>query len=142
MRLTPKQLADLLSLLQAYPELLGAYLFGSQANGTASRLSDVDIGLVLRPNLIQKERHQILGKIFSDVSRLLKTDFIDLVDLQQAPVLLRYKAVMEGTCLFANDRTDMNRFTMDTVKLFEDFRPHLEVQQRFILNKIRSYVAH
>lgn len=141
MHLTSDQKQEISKELQRHSQIFGAYLFGSQAKGITGPLSDIDIGLIMDPKLAGAKRQTLLTSIFQDLNHLLKTDFIDLIDLERAPVLLRYRAMTEGIPFFANDQRFVNDFLIHTVKLFEDFRPHLETQKHLVLKKIASYVT-
>ncbi len=65
--------------------MLFAYLFGGLARGRVSPLSDVDIAIYLADGAdIAQEKLETLGKL----NELLKTDEVDLVILNTAPLIL------------------------------------------------------
>ena len=61
-----------------------AYLFGSYAKGKITPLSDVDIAVYLSGSNFSQKRLEILGGLIE----VLKTDEIDLVILNTAPLPL------------------------------------------------------
>jgi predicted nucleotidyltransferase len=74
--------------LQSDDDILFAYLFGSLVKRKAEPLSDVDIAVYCRETLsFADKKLEILGKLMD----ILKTDEIDLVLLNRAPLTLRMK---------------------------------------------------
>lgn len=76
-----------------------AYLFGSVAEGKEGKLSDVDIAVFLDPSLSKKERFNLQLKLLSGLSDVLKTDKIDLIIMNDAPLLLKYNIIKHGKIL-------------------------------------------
>lgn len=141
MHLTARQREQITNLLKRHKEIMAAYLFGSQTHGITGPLSDVDIGLIFRHRLTKKQDMKLLTIIHYELALLLKTSFIDLINLADVPVLLRYRAIFKGQLLFSKDRRVVNQFIFRTVQEFEDFRPHLETQAQLIVKKIATYGA-
>ena len=82
--LIPKALA----YLQSNPDILFAYLFGSFGRGKHLPLSDMDIATYLKnSSQINEKKMEILGVLMN----LLETDEIDLVILNEAPLILKMK---------------------------------------------------
>jgi predicted nucleotidyltransferase len=91
--------ASLVTMLQQYyPNLLAVYLFGSYAQGTADKHSDVDLavlidGAVDPVNLWQTAQH---------LACQLNCD-VDLVNLRTASTVLQYQIVTTGVLLWENN---------------------------------------
>ena len=68
------------------------YLFGSRANGQASGISDVDLGILPRSPL-PKGLLADLREALSDANILCE---VDIVDLNDAPEAFRKKVLEEG----------------------------------------------
>jgi predicted nucleotidyltransferase len=88
----PTNIEDLipkaLTYLEAMPDILFAYLFGSFGKGKHFPLSDVDIAVYLKkPSDIQEKKMEILGALID----ILQTDEIDLVVLNSAALALRMR---------------------------------------------------
>ena len=81
-----------------------AYLFGSVAEGKTGRLSDVDIAVFLDKSLSKKERFDIQLKLMSEMASILKTDKIDLVIMNDAPLSLNYEIIKENHPLFVREK--------------------------------------
>lgn len=132
MVLTDEQKLQIINILKDEPEVVGAYLFGSQAKGQAGPMSDIDLGLILASNLSVKERDAIIKALFVKLSIALETNDVDILDLRTASVFLRYKAMFDGRLLFSKDQGLLNRLSFEAMQAYEDFRPHLAVQEKFI----------
>ena len=63
-----------------------AYLFGSVAEGKEGKLSDVDLAFFLDESLSKKERFNLQLKLTSELTSILKTDRIDLICMNDAPI--------------------------------------------------------
>lgn len=135
MRLTDKQIVNITDILKRHPVQL-AYLFGSQVSGKTGTLSDIDIGVLLENRTMEQTHEQILTTIFVELTRALHTDFIDLIDLEKASTLLAYNIVTKGRLLCTKDATFTHRFAFHTIQQFEDFRFHLDTQQRLIKQRL------
>ena len=79
-----------------------AYLFGSVAEGKEGKLSDVDIAVFLDESLSKKERFDLQLKLISGLTGILKTDRIDLIIMNDAPLLLKYNIIKHGKILKYN----------------------------------------
>ncbi|MDP3106082.1 MAG: nucleotidyltransferase domain-containing protein [Candidatus Methanoperedens sp.] len=76
-----------------------AYLFGSVAEGRGGKLSDVDLAVFLDESLSKKEMFNLQLKLISELTSILKTDRIDLVIMNDAPLLLKYNIIKHGKIL-------------------------------------------
>jgi len=95
-----KQVVELLSK-QKHVKL--AYLFGSVAKGKEGKLSDVDIAVFLDESLSKKERFNLQLKLMSEISSILKTDKVDLVIMNDAPLSLNYEIIKANYPLLVKD---------------------------------------
>jgi len=76
-----------------------AYLFGSVAEGREGKLSDVDLAVFLDESMSKKERFNLQLKLISELTSILKTDKVDLVIMNDAPLLLNYNIIKHGKIL-------------------------------------------
>ena len=83
-------------LLAERPDVDFAYLFGSRARGTAGPRSDYDIAVHLAPAV---DAFGYRLHLLEELNRLLHTDAVDLIVLNEAPVLLRHRVVRDGRVL-------------------------------------------
>jgi len=80
-----------------------AYLFGSVAEGKEGKLSDVDLAVFLDESLSKKERFNLQLKLISGLTSILKTDRIDLIIMNDAPLSVNYEIIKANHPLLVRD---------------------------------------
>ena len=80
-----------------------AYLFGSVAEGKEGKLSDVDLAVFLDESLSKNERFSLQLKMIAELKGILKTDRIDLVIMNDAPLTLNYEIIKANHPLLVRD---------------------------------------
>ncbi|NVM21530.1 MAG: nucleotidyltransferase domain-containing protein [Desulfobacterales bacterium] len=103
-------------------EVLALYAFGSLAKGMLKPLSDLDFGVLVSMELERRQRfdkHLELIGMFNDTFR---TDEVDLVLMNDAPMRFSYNIISKGKLLFCRDRHPLIDFCARTIKLYLDFR--------------------
>lgn len=95
-----------------------AVLFGSRARGDATERSDWDIGYLGDQRLDP-------DALLTDLVLGLGTDRIDLVDLQRASGLVRFRAARDGRPLFQAADGIFEQFWLDAVGFWCDAGPVL-----------------
>lgn len=118
----PKDIDDFLpeayEYLRADKDLLFAYLFGSLARKKAGPLSDVDVAVYCRKGSpFPEKKMEILGKLMD----ILKTDEIDLVVLNRAPLALRMKILENKRVIVDKAPLIRHRYESVTMRQFFDF---------------------
>ena len=99
-----------------------AYLFGSLGKGRPGQ--DVDLAILTRETPAFRLREAI--------TRCLGTERLDLVDLKQAPPVLRFEIVRTGRLLYAADVEVQERFELATLHLYRDTRPLRRRQREYL----------
>jgi len=89
----------LLEFMRGQEYIKLAYLFGSVAKGKEGKLSDVDIAVFLDESLNKKEIINLQLKVISELTSILKTDRVDLIVMNNAPLLLKYDIIRYGKIL-------------------------------------------
>ena len=102
-----------------------AYLFGSLAIGKTGKLSDIDIAVLLDDELTPKQRLEIEMELISRISKLLKTEKIELVVMNEAPLLLKYNIIKSGIVLKSADEALRIRKEAEIISRYLD-RKHSE----------------
>jgi predicted nucleotidyltransferase len=97
--------------------VVSASLFGSQATGMAGPLSDVDVAVWLDPALSSDERFNLRLRLMTAASRAIGSDEVDVVPLNDAPPLLRQRAIRDGRRLVERDARQ--RVRLDTAAILE-----------------------
>jgi predicted nucleotidyltransferase len=101
-------------------------VFGSRARGDATAASDWDIGIVGDADL----DHDAL---LADLVRSLGTDRIDLVDLEQAGALVRFRAARDGVAVFERGRDAFADFWHEAVDFWCDAGPVIRAGYEAVL---------
>lgn len=81
-----------------------AYLFGSTVRGEANCLSDIDIAVLFENTLTKKEAFDLQLKLIVDLGDVLKTKNVDLVVLNDSPMLLAFNIIRDGVILKSDER--------------------------------------
>jgi predicted nucleotidyltransferase len=128
----PKNIEELLpeayGCLHADEDILFAYLFGSVARKKMGPLSDVDVAIYCREGASFPEKKlEILGSLVS----VLKTDEIDLVVLNKAPLALRMKILENKRIIVDKAPLIRHRYESLTMRQYFDF----SYKESFILRK-------
>lgn len=126
-----RDLESLAGLMEKRKDVILAYLFGSQAlsEKVHSLSSDIDIAVFFSSSPSLRE----LLLFRSDLTRLLKTDKVDLVSLNEAPPLLKYEVIVGGRTIYSRDSLFQARFEMKTISHFLDTQYLRSVQNRYLL---------
>jgi len=103
--------------LEAREDIAFAYLFGSLARNSASHLSDVDIAVYLLEEDFTDKRFEILG----DLIYILRTDRLDLVILNTAPLSLKMRIIQARWILADNSPHVRHMFESAVMRSYFDF---------------------
>lgn len=117
-----------------------AYLFGSHARGTADAESDVDVAVLASPDLSRDARRCLRMDITMALTKALGMDAkVDVIVLQDVPVLLQYNVIRGGQPVFGPDRAVRAAFECDVERRYDDESPFLEREAK---QTIQSILAH
>ena len=102
-----------------HPDVSLLVLFGSRARNDATERSDWDLGYVATPALDRDGLRVAL-------TTALGTDHVDLVDLDRAGGLVRYRAARDGVPLFERTGDEFARFWFSAVSFWCDMGPIIQ----------------
>jgi len=102
-----------------------AYLFGSQSKKMANTLSDVDIAILFSENVKVDKRFNEKLKIMGDLGTLLKTNNIDIVDLNSADTMLQFSAIESRDILINKNNLARVIFESTVMTRYQDYRYYL-----------------
>lgn len=88
------------SLQKEIPALKLIYLFGSEAQATAGRGSDVDVAFLASETVDNVMRFSIAQELALKLGKS-----VDLVDLSRSSEVFNMQVIAKGVCLFNNDDT-------------------------------------
>ena len=113
--------------------VLAAYLFGSQAAGTTTKFSDVDIAVILNAGVASPGHVQ--ADLISDLMLALRRSDVDVVVLNTAPPLLKERAISRGRVIYCRDDMARVRFEVAARREYLDTQPLREVQDQTLLDR-------
>jgi hypothetical protein len=106
--------------LAARPEIVFAYVFGSTARGEGRPDSDVDIAVFLDDSVSAPGYTGYRAALTTELLRCLTRNDVDLVVLNQSPVLLTHRIVRDGLVVLSRDEAKRVTFVTDTGRRYCD----------------------
>ncbi len=120
---------ELSKLLQAElsrePELVYAILFGSYSEGTARDDSDIDIAVKWRSKDVGT-RFRLSAKLSGRLSLAYGTT-VDIIDIEEAPLDIAYRALTCGKPLIVNDKQQLLKDKIYYTSMYLDIAPILKL---------------
>lgn len=116
--------------------VVAAMLFGSQATGGAGPLSDVDVAVWAEPALGRSERFALRLELMALAARALRTDEVDLVVLNDAPPLLRHRALRDSARVVDRDPRVRVRLETRAILDYLDTKPLRELFGIALLDRL------
>lgn len=105
------------------PEIKVSYLFGSRSYGKGTKLSDIDIAILIDESQARKDHpYGYKAKVLTDLIKMLNTDNVDLVILNQAPSLLKHRVIYYGELIFSRDERERINFQVKTIDEYDDVK--------------------
>jgi hypothetical protein len=111
------------------------YLFGSAADAKRVACRDVDVAVLTDKPLSTDERLQLRA----DVASAVHVN-VDLVLLNDAPVVLAYEVAETGRCLYARDPDAEVEFITRARARYWDFKPFVETQWRLTGKRLQERI--
>lgn len=124
-----QQITEYLS--RQIPGLMGVYLFGSRAGGTANADSDYDIAVLTeKPGMLDGMRRFELAV---ELGEMLGST-VDLVDLQAAQTDFRFVIISTSKRIYCRDKYFCDSFEMTAYSMYQDW----ELFRREIIADIKE----
>lgn len=109
--------------LEPRPEVLEAYLFGSQARGDAAAHSDVDVAVYV--SRIPDVPFGYEAEVATDLMQALGRNDVDVVVLNRAPPVLYHRVLRDGVRLLSRDLVATTRREGQALSRYCDYVPQL-----------------
>jgi len=109
--------------------ILAVYLFGSEAYGTATKISDIDVGIVVKNPKNLQDTLPLYNAVYVEFAEVFSPTFLrklDIVFLQNAPIPLQYNAITSGRILYEEDAVKRADYEEKVLNHYLDFNPVLE----------------
>ena len=121
--ITTKQLGKIRDFFKQEPVEV-VYLFGSQATGETHSRSDYDFGVVFTDALDKGGRFDKGLKYMAELGSILKTDAVEVVDLNSAPIYFQYSAIAPRHDIYVRDEQKRADFEKHTLTTYFDRLPY------------------
>lgn len=99
-----------------------AYLFGSQAKGSSISESDFDIAVLFKKNPSDLLALKEIAFLSLELNKYFSTK-VDIVSLNDAPLLLKYEVVAHGRLLYCEEESERINFEVSVIKEYIDEEP-------------------
>lgn len=121
------------AILEAVPRVRVVYLFGSAARPTSVPPRDLDLAVVARPPLTLGELLQLQGRLQEALGVT-----VDLVSLDDAPIVLAHEIIEGGRCLYARSPDDETELVTRTRMRWWDWLPVRERQWQASAERLKD----
>jgi predicted nucleotidyltransferase len=135
----PGMLSKVIHILSKDTFIICIYVFGNLASGTLKPLSDLDFGVLLSYGLNREERFRKHLELIGILNRIFKTDEIDLVLMNDAPIRFSYNIIRNGRVLFCRDNLALINFRDKIIMQHLDFKYFRDGFDRYFLEKVGYY---
>jgi hypothetical protein len=122
----PELVSKLAETLSGRPEILEAYLFGSQARETAREHSDVDVAAYVDQATDMNRGFGLDAEIAADLMSALGRSDVDVVLLNRADPVLYHRVLRDGIRLLVRDPKSTAGREAYALSRYFDFLPQLE----------------
>jgi len=110
-------------IFSKYPIAL-AYLYGSEAAGQATPLSDVDIALIMTDgDYDPKSRLDLELQLEEEIGRICGISNVDIRVVNDAPLMVQGEVVTNGILLYSHDEVFRVEYETTTRSKYFDFLP-------------------
>jgi predicted nucleotidyltransferase len=120
-------------------EIIAFFSFGSIISGDLKPLSDLDFGVIVSNTLDRKKRFDKHLDLIGLLNKVLKTDEVDLILMNDAPLRFSHNILKTGKLLFCSDTGTLTDFIEKTVKVYLDFKYFRDEFDKEFLKGIGCY---
>ena len=120
----------------AHPAVRAAYVFGSVAADRERDRSDLDLGIVVDPDRWAPTDHKV--PLITDCMEAAERDWIDLVVLNDAPLVVQFEVLRPNVLLYARDDFHHGCFFSKVARMYWDFEPHFRRQRKALKERLRE----
>ncbi len=137
-----EQIKDIIAeYLHETEEIIFAYIFGSFV--AKEYYHDIDVAVYLSDNFdkndLMKYQYGYESSLVAKLMKLLHTDKIDLVVLNNAPLLITNRIINTGILLFDKDKFNRIYFENKSRKMFVDTENIRKIKTYYLVKKIKQY---
>jgi predicted nucleotidyltransferase len=122
--------------LEGRPEVLEAYLFGSQASGRAQPHSDIDVAVYVAS--VPEAPFGYEAQVAADLMSALGRNRVDVVVLNGAPPLLYHRVLRDGVRLLSRDAKATTAREGRALSRYCDYLPQLRKNDAALRSRIEK----
>jgi len=119
-----------------YP-IIFAYLFGSQAKGQSTTLSDIDLAVFIDRKTPKSERFDMRLRLANDLSAMAGTR-VDVIMMNDIPIQLAYEVIKHGKIILCKDKDAMVEAEIEILSKYLDRRYYDKRRTKLFLRKIEK----
>lgn len=137
MREITTNLKSIVKILQKYKVVL-AFVFGSTTKGKLTKLSDLDLAILLDKSVSDKKCFQIRLLLLDSLGKIIKSRPLDVIVLNEAPPLLAQAVATRGKVIYCQDENLKSSFQRKTLKNYDDAIYLRKVYYRYLEDRVRT----
>jgi len=131
------KIPDIVNYLSGVSQLIAAYLFGSYAREQQDQVSDVDIALLFHHDLSDEQVDKLELSIWQKLTAILRTDEIDLLVLNHAPLSMQFEIIRTGKAICNNDNNRRIDFEIHTCARYWDFKKLKDEYDSYSIKRLK-----
>lgn len=126
----------LISFFKKQP-IITAYLFGSQAKGNVTKLSDYDFAVQVDEDFPKEDYFDLRLKLINEITDVLNTDKIDVVIIndEATPLSLQFRIIKDGIILYCRDNIKRSDLEVKIMSEYFDRQYYLDRHIKYSLKK-------
>ncbi len=117
-----ERLPRLIQALKQHSEVVAVYSFGGAAKNEIKPLSDLDYAILLSGQLSKRQRFEKHLELIGIFNNVFRTDEIDLIILNDAPLRFCYVILKTGKLLYFRNKDDLIDLRDQVLKYYLDFK--------------------
>jgi predicted nucleotidyltransferase len=127
------------TILFYYPMVQGIYLFGSFGAGEERPDSDLDIALLLPPDLAKSEKNLLLSECRFALEEALHRE-VDLLNARQVSTVMQ-KEIISGRLIYSPDPQAVDEFEMLVLSYYQKLNEERKEILESFLKTRRAYAV-
>ncbi len=112
-----------------------AYLFGSRAKGLSADESDFDVAVLFKEKPADPLALKEVTFLSLELDKFFPTK-VDIVSLNDTPLLLKYEVVASGQPLYCEDEAERIDFEVSVIKEYIDEEPIRNLYNQVLYKRI------
>ena len=117
-----ERIPALIERISKDPDIIALFAFGSLASDTLKPLSDLDFGILVSGIIGNRKRFDKHLELIGLLTEVLRTDEVDLVLMNDAPMRFSRNIIKSGKLMYCADIGELTDFVEKTNKLYLDFQ--------------------